>query len=103
MTEEFEKLFVHKGEEGDDDPQQWGWTLRGAPIEVEHWIKEKIEMNKRCNEACEQQVAKAVAAERIAIGNELESFVYDPDTGEDVRIDTESILKFTQFLKKGLI
>ncbi len=37
IKEGFEKLFVHKGEDGDDPAEKWAWTLRGSfPIEV--WV-----------------------------------------------------------------
>lgn len=45
--EEFEKLFVHKGEDNDQNPQDWGWTIRGSfPIEVEQFIKTIISTKK---------------------------------------------------------
>ena len=35
VKEEFERKFVHKGEDGDDEPQDWTWNIAGSfPIEV---------------------------------------------------------------------
>lgn len=37
---DFVKLFVHKGEDGDDPPEKWAWTIRGSfPTEVMLWIR----------------------------------------------------------------
>ena len=35
---EFEKEFFHKGEDGDDLPEKWNWTIKGMPIEVQSWL-----------------------------------------------------------------
>lgn len=43
LREQFEKLFVHKGEDCDDPAEQWAWTIRGSfPIEVWTWFEEKF-------------------------------------------------------------
>lgn len=43
LKKEFEKLFVHKGEDCNDPAEQWAWTIRGSfPIEVWAWFEEKI-------------------------------------------------------------
>lgn len=35
IREEFEKKFVHKGEDGDNPAEKWDWTIMGSfPIEV---------------------------------------------------------------------
>lgn len=37
---DFVKLFVHKGEDGDDPPEEWAWTIRGSfPTGVMLWIR----------------------------------------------------------------
>ncbi len=42
MDAKFEKLFIHKGEDSDDPPEKWTWTIRGGfPIEVWTWIEKK--------------------------------------------------------------
>ena len=39
LREEFERLYVHKGEDSDDPPDKWTWTIQGSfPIEVWAWI-----------------------------------------------------------------
>lgn len=45
LKEKFEKLFVHKGEDGDGPPEQWVWNIKGSfPIEVwtilEEWFSQ---------------------------------------------------------------
>jgi len=43
LRDEFEKLFVHKGESCDDPPDKWAWTIRGSfPIEVWSWLEQKF-------------------------------------------------------------
>jgi len=57
LRDEFEKLFVHKGESCADAPDKWAWTIRGSfPIEVWSWLEQKLaeaqaEMVERCAEA----------------------------------------------------
>lgn len=44
---EFEKLFVHKGEDSDDPPEKWAWTIMGSyPIEVMAFIRTLIATHK---------------------------------------------------------
>jgi len=43
LRDEFEKLFVHKGESCADPPDKWAWTIRGSfPIEVWSWLEQKL-------------------------------------------------------------
>ena len=43
LRDEFEKLFVHKGESCADLPDKWAWTIRGIfPIEVWSWLEQKV-------------------------------------------------------------
>lgn len=43
----FDKLFVHKGEDGDDSPEEWSWTIMGSfPIEVKAFIRSILEEKK---------------------------------------------------------
>ena len=43
ILERFIKKFVHKGEDGDDEPEKWEWTIAGAPIEVESFLSSAID------------------------------------------------------------
>jgi hypothetical protein len=36
----FDKEFIHRGEDSDDPPENWAWTLKGSfPIEVKFFIR----------------------------------------------------------------
>lgn len=43
LKKEFEEKFVHKGEDGDDYPENWKWTIQGSyPIEVWAFLEQAI-------------------------------------------------------------
>lgn len=43
VLKEFDKLYVHKGEDGDDPEEEWAWTIRGGfPIEVKLFLESKL-------------------------------------------------------------
>lgn len=42
-VKEFDKLYVHKGEDGDDPEEEWAWNIRGSfPIEVKLFFEEAL-------------------------------------------------------------
>lgn len=40
---EFEEKFVHKGEDGDNPPEKWAWTIMGSySIEVKSFLRQAL-------------------------------------------------------------
>lgn len=43
ILEEFDEKFIHKGEDGDQAPEEWAWTIKGSfPIEVKDFLKSAL-------------------------------------------------------------
>ena len=43
ILKKFDEKFVHKGEDGDDSPEDWAWTIIGSyPIEVKLWLSSHL-------------------------------------------------------------
>ena len=52
IIESFEKKFVHKGEDCNDPPEKWTWTIKGSyPTEVKQFLSQSID--KAVNKALE--------------------------------------------------
>ena len=62
LRDEFEKLFVHKGESCADPPDKWAWTIRGSfPIEVWAWLEQKLaEAQAETVERCAQGIEEGI-------------------------------------------
>lgn len=42
-SEEFDEKFIHKGEDGDDPPEKYTWTIMGSyPIEVKSFHQSRV-------------------------------------------------------------
>ena len=65
--EEFNKKFVHKGEDEDDPEEKWAWTIMGSfPIEVKFFIRNFLSL-------CETRLIEGVVEmieERLEFGVE---------------------------------
>lgn len=83
--ERFHREFIHKGEDGDDAPENWAWTIKGMPIEVETFIKEQIllavqEERERVIYEIEKYVDKMIENPLLTQNNEQGSTEADLDS-----------------------